>query len=412
MSDNHQDTRKPEEIESDIEENRERLDRTLHELEEKISPRRLVDTTMDYVRSGGANEFASNLSETIKNNPVPFVLTGVGLGWLIMAQRNPDKYSRRDRDDVDMYGYEDSRHYPMTTRPAPTGTSSGTTAGLPSDSTRVPPTTSVPSSTSVPPTSGTTAGTATTTTRVPPAAYTTGTVGDADHDDRQGKGRMSGAKEKAQDMSSSVKGRAQDMSASVKGRAQSMSSSMRDGTSRMKSGSRSAMRGASYRAQNAGQQTTQFIQEHPLVTAALGVAIGAAIGSLLPSTRFEDEQLGDTRDRLVDRAAEEGQKHADKAQSKVEEKAQQAKQNAPEASDSRGSTAGSSSSSSATGGSSATTGTTGTSSRTSSTSGTPGTTGTGTTGSSSSTSSSTGKPTEQDLSRTDINSGNSPTRGA
>nr|WP_298372942.1 DUF3618 domain-containing protein [uncultured Halomonas sp.] len=423
MSDNNQDnqdTRKPEEIESDIEENRERLDRTLHELEEKISPRRLIDTTMDYVRSGGANEFASNLSDTIKNNPVPFVLTGVGLGWLIMAQRNPDKYSRRNRynDDVDTYGYEDSRHYPMTTRPAPTGASSGSTAGLPSDSTRVPPTTSVPSSTSVPPTSGTTAGgttvgSTTTTSRVPPAAYTTGTLGDNDYDDRQGKGRMSGAKEKAQNMSSSVKDGARNMSNSVKGRAQSMSSSMRDGTSRMKSGSRSAMRGASQSAQNAGQQTTQFIQEHPLVTAALGVAIGAAIGSLLPSTRFEDEQFGDTRDKLVDRAAEEGQKQADNVQSKVEEKAQKAKQDAPNAPDSGGTTAGSSSSSGSHGASSASgsssttsTGTAGTSSRTSSTSGAPGTSGTSGTPSTSS-----GRPTEQDISKTDIDSGNPPNRG-
>lgn len=417
MSDNNQDTqntqdtRNPEEIESDIEENRERLDRTLHELEDKISPQHWMDTTFDYVRNGGANEFASNLSDTVKNNPVPFVLTSVGLGWLILSQRNSNKNPRRDHDDVDMYGYEDSRHYPMTTRPAPTGESSDSTAGMPGDSTRVPPTTSAPSSTSVPPTTGTTTSS---TTRVPPAAYATGTVGETDHDEHQGKGRMSGAKEKAQNMSSSVKGRAQGMSDSVKGRAQGMSSSMRDGTSRMKSGSRSAMRGASDRAQNAGQQTTHFIQEHPLVTAALGVAIGAAIGSLLPSTRFEDEQFGDTRDNLVDRAADEGQKQADKAQGKVQEKADQAKQDAPDAPDSRGSTAGTSGSSSSHGGgssasgSSATTDTYGSSSRTSSTTGT---TGTGTPDSSSTTSTSgTGRPTEQDLSKTDMGSGNSPKR--
>ncbi|MGC3874710.1 DUF3618 domain-containing protein [Halomonas sp. GXIMD04776] len=363
MSDNqdNQDTRKPEEIESDIEGNRERLDRTLHELEEKISPQRLIDTTLDYVRSGGANEFASNLSDTIKNNPVPFVLTGVGLGWLMMAQRNPDKYSRRQHhDDVDIHGYEDSRHYPMTTRPAPTGTATG--------STRVPPTSSVPSSTSVPPTTGTTAPT---TTRVPPAAYTTGAVGDTDYDDRQGKDRMSGAKEKAQHISSGVKGRAQDMS-----------NSMRDGTARMKSGSRSALRGASQGAQNAGQQTTQFIQEHPLVTAALGVAIGAAIGSLLPSTRFENERFGDTRDKLVDRAAEEGQKHADKAQAKVQDKAEQAKQNAPAGSGSQSTPGGS------------------------------GTPGVSTPGNPSQASpSSPTRPTEQDISRTDMGSGNPPSRG-
>lgn len=42
------------------------------------------------MRHGGANEFVSNLGNTIKQNPLPFLLTSAGIGWLILAQRTPN----------------------------------------------------------------------------------------------------------------------------------------------------------------------------------------------------------------------------------------------------------------------------------------------------------------------------------
>lgn len=88
MSDQNQDTRKPEEIESDIKERRERLDRTLHELEDKVSPHRLLDTTLEYVRGGGANEFASNLSDTHQAQPraLPADIRRSGLADTVSAR--------------------------------------------------------------------------------------------------------------------------------------------------------------------------------------------------------------------------------------------------------------------------------------------------------------------------------------
>ncbi len=85
----HQDQRSAEEIEKDIHRSRERLDSTLHEIEERFSPQQLLNTSYDYIRHGGANEFVSNLSTTIKQNPLPFLVTTAGLGWLMLAQRNP-----------------------------------------------------------------------------------------------------------------------------------------------------------------------------------------------------------------------------------------------------------------------------------------------------------------------------------
>lgn len=328
MSDQNQDTRKPEEIESDIKERRERLDRTLHELEDKVSPHRLLDTTLEYVRGGGANEFASNLSDTIKRNPAPFLLTSVGLGWLILSQRGGNNHGYHH--DADIYGYDDGYHYPMTTRTAPTSRPGN-------EATRMPPSASATAPDGVPSQAGTTA----TATRIPPAAHAATPIGEDDHHDHQGGSRMSGAKAKAQHMSDSARERAQGVSNSVQDGAQHMSSGMRDGTARMKRGTRNAAHDASQRAQSAGQQATQFVQDYPLVTAALGIAVGAAVGSLLPSTRTEDERLGGMRDKAMDRAAEEGEHYAEQARARVHEKAEQKEKEAPSSSGTSSDTAGS-----------------------------------------------------------------------
>ena len=45
-----------------------------------------------------------------------------------------------------------------------------------------------------------------------------------------------------------------------------------------------------------------FFEEQPLVAGAIAVAVGAAIASALPRTRYEDEHLGKYRDDLMDEA--------------------------------------------------------------------------------------------------------------
>jgi ElaB/YqjD/DUF883 family membrane-anchored ribosome-binding protein len=52
-----------------------------------------------------------------------------------------------------------------------------------------------------------------------------------------------------------------------------------------------------------GAKTAQdFFENQPLVVGALAVAFGAALGSLLPRNRLEDEYLGSHRDELVKNA--------------------------------------------------------------------------------------------------------------
>lgn len=332
---NQNDRRNPDEIESDIYQTRSHLDDTLHEIEQRFSPQQLMNTTMDYIRQGGANDFMTNLGRTVKQNPLPIMLTGVGLGWLMLSQRKPSSGSDYRSSSYDT-GYPTtsspaaSASIPATSHTPPTSQSTATTraattaTGAGTTSTGAGPASVGASTTSSP----TTSSPATPHVSSPADPHVSGDTSGHGND----QGRMAAMKGKAQKMT----GKAQEMTGKLKGRAQHMGDNMRNRTSQAQGSSQSAMRNMSYRAQGMGEQTTHFIQDHPLVAGALGVAIGAAIGSLIPSTRVENERLGEYRDKAMHKAAEAGQQQADRAQAKVHEKAEEAKSNSPASSNTSG----------------------------------------------------------------------------
>jgi Protein of unknown function (DUF3618) len=80
-----------ERIERDLEGTRSRLNQGLNELQGKVAPRQLVADFVDYVRQSGGGDFAQNLMASVRHNPVPVVLVGVGLLWLMASQASaPD----------------------------------------------------------------------------------------------------------------------------------------------------------------------------------------------------------------------------------------------------------------------------------------------------------------------------------
>ena len=62
-----------------------------------------------------------------------------------------------------------------------------------------------------------------------------------------------------------------------------------------------------------GDSFREIVDEHPLATGLMGVALGMAIGSGLPRTATEDEMLGGYRDDLLDRARDALQEARSKA---------------------------------------------------------------------------------------------------
>ena len=77
-----------------------------------------------------------------------------------------------------------------------------------------------------------------------------------------------------------------------------------DLSDRVKSTTDAYRSGAEDLTTQARQSAQRFLQQDPLILAALGVALGTAIGTMLPHTTFEDEQLGSTSARVREKAAE------------------------------------------------------------------------------------------------------------
>jgi ElaB/YqjD/DUF883 family membrane-anchored ribosome-binding protein len=59
---------------------------------------------------------------------------------------------------------------------------------------------------------------------------------------------------------------------------------------------------ASDQARRAAGRLGDLVYENPFAFAAVGLAVGAAVGFLLPETRRENELMGETRDTLLDKA--------------------------------------------------------------------------------------------------------------
>jgi ElaB/YqjD/DUF883 family membrane-anchored ribosome-binding protein len=92
--------RSPADLEREGEQIRADLDRTLDEIERKLSPGELLDKSVDFLRNNGS-EFIREAGETVRNNPIPVLLTAAGLIWLTtsIATRNRSRASSYDESD-------------------------------------------------------------------------------------------------------------------------------------------------------------------------------------------------------------------------------------------------------------------------------------------------------------------------
>ena len=103
----------PADLEREGEQIRADLDRTLDEIERKLSPGELLDKSVDFLRNNGS-EFVREAGETVRNNPIPVLLTAAGLVWLTasIATRNRSRASSYDEEEFSSYrGSEDYGDY-------------------------------------------------------------------------------------------------------------------------------------------------------------------------------------------------------------------------------------------------------------------------------------------------------------
>ena len=104
---------------AELEHTRSRLDTTIDALQQKLAPGPMVDQAVEYFREGGGMEFGRNLGRSVRDNPIPVALIGVGIGWLVWSnsrQGGPAGAGWRDqpwmrdnrfggRVERDMYGH-------------------------------------------------------------------------------------------------------------------------------------------------------------------------------------------------------------------------------------------------------------------------------------------------------------------
>ncbi|WP_434707463.1 DUF3618 domain-containing protein [Pseudomonas sp. R1-1] len=78
----------PEQIEREIDAQRASIGNIVDQLESKFTPGQMIDQAWGMLQNNGS-QFVTNLGTSVRNNPVPAVLTSVGLLWLMMGQNRP-----------------------------------------------------------------------------------------------------------------------------------------------------------------------------------------------------------------------------------------------------------------------------------------------------------------------------------
>ncbi|WP_075216875.1 DUF3618 domain-containing protein [Mongoliimonas terrestris] len=274
---NGHESQDPDRIESEVEEARARLSLTLDQIRERMSPGQILDQVLDYSKDSGGGMFAKNLGRQVRDNPLPILLIGAGISWLMTADRfgvsrGPSLRGMGASHDVGdgPEGYGPSGGVDVAGSPREgMGSRMGHAAsGL-----------------------GTSASNAYGNASARASSVASG-AGE----------RVSSAYSAASDRASSAYGAASDrVSAAAGGVASGAShlgASIRDAAASAGGQAQAFGSHASEYGAQARQSFGRLIEDQPLVLGAIGLAVGAALGAILPSTRTEDRMMGDTADRM------------------------------------------------------------------------------------------------------------------
>lgn len=316
------DNRSPEEIESDIERTRADFSSTIDAIQQKLTPSELKNQAVDYALSTTPGAVSVGLVNMVRENPIPVAMIGIGFAWLLAASRQPTTYVAGTRRRIGRRGtaYPDMETSTYdSTFDTTTGSvrSRGVSVGRTSYST------------------GRGTGDGMLSRAMSKVSETAQTLRSKASDTAQGlKSRASetaqGLKSKAGDVSqrlsstaSDVSGRAQYAGQNARSRLQETAQTSQARLSEMGEMSKTQY----YRAKDS---VSHVIDEQPLIVGALGIALGAALGATLPSTRRENELLGQTRDNLLNKVKETAMEQAEAVRQTAMQSAQRVAQVAKE----------------------------------------------------------------------------------
>lgn len=252
-----------EELRLELARTRAQMSETVYAIQERMSPQYMREQATSQARDT-ARQAGSSITETIKNNPVPAALTGVGLvglGWLAASGSSSGSSGRQDYRESSRYygstgGYGSTERYDSIERYGSSGVYGSTEES-------------------------------------PYPAYSEG---------REAEGSSGGSRgEQARETAGQAREKAGQVGSQIQDRAR--------GTGEQ----------AQQQAQRAKGGFQRTLQENPLALGALAVGLGAAVGFSLPGTSKEDEVMGETRDSLVERGKQAAREQRQSAQRVLEE---------------------------------------------------------------------------------------------
>jgi ElaB/YqjD/DUF883 family membrane-anchored ribosome-binding protein len=266
------DEREPQAIERDIDATRADMRATLEALERRFSFERLVDMTVGRIRDRGG-EFAGNLTDAATRNPMPLLLTSIGLGWMMLTSRrgprsNSGSYYSGDYDEG---GTGALREGARSLRER---------AGNIRDR----------------------------------ASHAADKVHGAMDSTRETMHGAMGSMRTAMDSTRETVGNAVDSTRETwRHAAESSRHTLEQTTESLRSG---ASRAAEVTREQA-ERVNRLLHEQPLMLGALGLAAGAIIGALLPTTEHEGRMLGDIRNKTMKEVAQKSRAKFEAAREQV-----------------------------------------------------------------------------------------------
>lgn len=271
----------PEAIRAEIQETRAHMTEVVDAIQAKLSPERLTQEAKEIVKDATvrkvekmanmtmhkADTWRSQMMETIRQNPIPAALVGIGLGWLLIEGRRSSSY---DQSDYAGRYYDPSRgmrYYPEQ-KPLMAKAQDAITENV---------------------------------------SQVQHKAGEVTHNVQEKLGEVAGnVQAKASDMAtragetaSQVANRASETASNLQARAGEMTSNLQSTVSEQAD---YLSHQAQYQAERAKQTFQNTVEQNPLAVGAVALVAGAAIGLMLPITQKEDELMGEARDRLLHQA--------------------------------------------------------------------------------------------------------------
>lgn len=346
----------PREIQREMRETRDDMRRTIRAIEDTFSPEALVDRAIEYVRRG-PGDFIGNLGATVRDNPVPVALAATGLVWLAASTRDRGN-GHVERRPI-RRAHPSPPPMPHDVAPLPADVGHATRAGSsvvghdPGEILSRP--------------GGTIRGAPTGGGSMSAGAAMRGhsadegrDVGEAIDDAADSARAMAGAaagkaKSKARAIADDVRATARSAGESVKSAAERVgdrarqagreawqwadetASELADDAADLRERAAAGFDDLGARASAGAAQlrdgAAERYRDNPLVFGLAALAIGAAIGAALPSTRREDALMGEASDAMARRARRQAARGLARAGHAVEAGAEAAGELADEVTD-------------------------------------------------------------------------------